>query len=329
MTKTTPMAVVVSTLTLALAGNLQAAPAIDAPMPDFTLFASMGVLDVEDRDFDPEAFELEFGVNGLIKADSFKMRYQFVAEVADAVNSRDTGGTEGEDDIHVKEAKLIFPTAYGAFVLGPRSSSGVYGDMYKNIDLFEYNETHNGKVAVSGSPLFGQAAEGQDVLAYKTPTWNNLYAVVSTLSLSESNDEDLDVKTARLIYDDKTFRFGISRVLVEQKVANKEEDYVRTALTAGYNAGALHLGATYEINEDTFNGNDFDSYGVAARYAFGKGLSTSIAYFDKDADIDTADDSGVVFQIKKQVHPNVALWAETGQFDTQADNIALGVNLKF
>ncbi|GAA0691450.1 hypothetical protein GCM10009104_17940 [Marinobacterium maritimum] len=323
------MAVVVSTLTLALAGNLQAAPAIDAPMPDFTLFASMGVLDVEDRDFDPEAFELEFGVNGLIKADSFKMRYQFVAEVADAVNSRDTGGTEGEDDIHVKEAKLIFPTAYGAFVLGPRSSSGVYGDMYKNIDLFEYNETHNGKVAVSGSPLFGQAAEGQDVLAYKTPTWNNLYAVVSTLSLSESNDEDLDVKTARLIYDDKTFRFGISRVLVEQKVANKEEDYVRTALTAGYNAGALHLGATYEINEDTFNGNDFDSYGVAARYAFGKGLSTSIAYFDKDADIDTADDSGVVFQIKKQVHPNVALWAETGQFDTQADNIALGVNLKF
>ncbi len=329
MTKTTPLAVFASALTLALYGTAQAAPAVDAPMPDFTLFASMGVLDVEDKDFDPEAFELEFGVNGLIKADSFKMRYQFVADVADAVNSRDTGGTEGEDDIHVKEAKLIFPTAYGAFVLAPRSSSGVHRDMYKNIDLFEYNETHNGGVAPTGSPLFGQAAEGQDVLAYKTPTWNNLYAVVSTLSLSESNDEDLDVKTARLIYDDKTFRFGISQVLVEQKVANKDEDYVRTALTAGYNAGALHLGATYEINEDTFNGNDFDTYGVAARYAFSEGLSTSVAYFDKDADIDTADDSGVVLQIKKQVHPNIALWAETGQYDTQTDNIALGVNLKF
>lgn len=329
MTKTTPLAVFASALTLALYGTAQAAPAVDAPMPDFTLFASMGVLDVEDKDFDPEAFELEFGVNGLIKADSFKMRYQFVADVADAVNSKDTGGTEGEDDIHVKEAKLIFPTAYGVFVLGPRSSSGVYGDMYKNIDLFEYNETHNGGVAATGSPLFGQAAEGQDVLAYKTPTWNNLYAVVSTLSLSESNDEDLDVKTARLIYDDKTFRFGISQVLVEQKVANKDEDYVRTALTAGYNTGALHLGATYEINEDTFNGNDFDSYGVAARYAFGDGLSTSVAYFDKDADIDTADDSGVVLQIKKQVHPNIALWAETGQYDNSEDNIALGVNLKF
>ncbi len=329
MTKTTPLAVFASALTLALYGTAQAAPAVDAPIPDFTLFASMGVLDVEDKDFDPEAFELEFGVNGLIKADSFKMRYQFVADVADAVNSRDTGGTEGEDDIHVKEAKLIFPTAYGAFVLAPRSSSGVHRDMYKNIDLFEYNETHNGGVAPTGSPLFGQAAEGQDVLAYKTPTWNNLYAVVSTLSLSESNDEDLDVKTARLIYDDKTFRFGISRVLVEEKVANKDEDYVRTAFTAGYNIGTLHLGTTYEINEDTFNGNDFDTYGVAARYTFGEGLSTSIAYFDKDADIDTADDSGVVLQIKKQVHPNIALWAETGQFDTQTDNIALGVNLKF
>lgn len=324
-----PISVLTSGLVLALAGSVQAAPTLEAPMPDFTLFASMGVLDVEDKDFDPEAFELEFGVKGLVKADGFKMLYEFVADVSDAVNSDDTNGVEGEDDIHVKEARLIFPTRYGAFVLAPRSTSGVYGDMYRNINLFEYNETHNGSVAITGSALFGQAAEGQDVLAYKTPVWNNLYAVVSTLSLDEDNGEDFDVKTARLIYDDKTFLFGISRVLVEEKVAGKDDDYVRTALTAGVTLDALHLGATYEINEDTFNGNDFDSYGVAARYAFGKGLSTSVAYFDKDADKDSFDDQGVVFQIKKQVHPNIALWAETGQFDVEDDNIALGINLKF
>ncbi|MGB2130954.1 MAG: porin [Marinobacterium sp.] len=329
MTTRKSTCVLASALTLALTGAAQAAPNIEAPMPDFTLQASLGVLDVADKDFDPEAFELELGFKGLIKADGFKMRYVFVADIADAVNSRDTGGAEGEDDIHVKEAKLIFPTAYGAFILAPRTSSGLYRDLYQNIDLFEYNETHNGKVAVTGSPLFGQAAEAQDVLAYKSPTWNNLYAVVSTVSIDEGNNEDLDVKTARLVYDDKTFRFGISRILAEGNLANKDKDYTRTAFTAGYNIGGLHLGTTYEINEDTFNGNDFDTYGVAARYAFGAGLSTSVAYFDKDADIDIADDSGVLLQLKKQVHPNVSIWAETGQFDTHADNIALGVNLKF
>lgn len=324
-----PFVALTSTLALVVATAAHADGGLDAPMPDFTLFASMGVLDVEDKDFDPEAFELEFGVKGLVKADGFKMLYEFVADVSDAVNSDDTNGTEGEDDIHVKEAKLIFPTSYGAFVLAPRITSGIYSDMYRNINLFEYNETHNGGTQATGSPLFGQSAEGQDVLAYKTPVWNNLYAVVSTLSLDEDNGEDFDVKTARLIYDDKTFLFGISRVLVEEKVASKDDDYVRSAVTAGVTLDAVHLGATYEINEDTFNGNDYDSYGVAASYTFDKGLSTSIAYFDKDADIDSADDNGVVFQVKKQVHPNIALWAETGQFDVQADNIAVGVNLKF
>ncbi|MBV0934268.1 porin [Marinobacterium weihaiense] len=329
MTTTTSTAVLASALTLAISGAVQAAPAIEAPMPDFTLFASLGALDIDDRDFDPEAFELEFGVNGLIKADAFKMRYQFVADVSDAVNNRDTGGTEGEDDIHVKEAKLIFPTHYGVFVLAPRSSSGVQRDMYANINLFEYNETHHGRITPTGNPIFNQADEGQDVLAYATPRWNNLRMVFSTLSLSEDNSEDLDVKTARLIYDNTALNLGISRVLTEKTVVGAGDDYARTALTAGYDVGQLHLGATYEINEDTFNNNDFDSYGVAARYQFQAGLSAALGYYDKDADNDDADNTGVVVQLKKQVHPNVSLWAETGQYDNSADNIALGVNLTF
>ncbi|PSL16122.1 porin-like protein [Marinobacterium halophilum] len=329
MTKTSSTAALASALTLVISGAAQAAPALEAPLPNFTLFASMGVLDVEDKDFDPEAFELEFGVNGLIKADAFKMRYQFVADVADAVNSRDTGGKEGEGDIHVKEAKLIFPSNYGVFVLAPRSSSGVQRDMYSNINLFEYNETHNGRTTPTGNPIFNQADEGQDVLAYVTPKWNNMRMVFSTLSLSEDNSEDLDVKTARLIYDNKALNLGISRVLTEKTVVGADEDYVRTALTAGYNFGQLHMGATYEINEDTFNSNDFDSFGIAARYQFQEGLSAALGYYDKDADNDAADNNGVVFQVKKQIHPSVSLWAETGQYDNGADNIALGVNLKF
>ncbi|MBR9830341.1 MAG: porin [Oceanospirillales bacterium] len=329
MTKTSSTAALASALTLVISGAAQAAPALEAPLPNFTLFASMGVLDVEDKDFDPETFELEFGVNGLIKADAFKMRYQFVADVADAVNSRDTGGKEGEGDIHVKEAKLIFPTNYGVFVLAPRSNSGVQRDMYSNINLFEYNETHNGRTTPTGNPIFNQADEGQDVLAYVTPKWNNMRMVFSTLSLSEDNSEDLDVKTARLIYDNKALNLGISRVLTEKTVVGADEDYVRTALTAGYNFGQLHMGATYEINEDTFNSNDFDSFGIAARYQFQEGLSAALGYYDKDADNDAADNNGVVFQVKKQIHPSVSLWAETGQYDNGADNIALGVNLKF
>ncbi len=319
-----------STLALGIlmASGAYAGEGIEFTKPEFHMFTSFGVLEVENKDFDPEAFELEAGVQGMASYEDFKMKYEFTVDMAQAANREDASGDK--DEIRVKEAKALFPTKIGTFLLAPRTTSGTYRNLYDNINIFEYNETHNGKETATGNPIFNQADEGQDVIAYITPRWHNTFIVAAVLAVQEDNDEDADLKAIRVVHKGEKLNWGASYILVDSNmhpVAN--DDYTRMAFTAGYKFDQLHLGATYEINEDTFNSNDFDSYGVAARYSFGQGMSAALGYYDKDADIDVADNSGIVFQIKKELSPNIALWAETGQYDNSADNLALGVNLKF
>ncbi|SIP93208.1 porin [Marinobacterium stanieri] len=311
-----------------MASAASANDALEFSKPDFHMFTSFGALEVENKDFDPEAFELEAGVKGLVSYDSFKMKYEFTVDMAQAANRDDSAADD--DEIRVKEAKAFFPTQYGTLLLAPRTTSGTYRNLYDNINIFEYNETHNGRETSTGNPIFNQADEGQDVIAYITPRWHNTFIVAAILAVQEDNDEDAEVKAIRLVHKGEKLNWGLSHIQVDANMHPvATDDYTRMAFTAGYKFDQLHLGATYEINEDTFNSNDFDSYGVAARYSFGKGMSAALGYYDKDADIDAADNSGVVFQVKKELSPNIALWAETGQYDNSDDNIALGVNLKF
>ncbi|WP_432695007.1 porin [Marinobacterium sp. YM272] len=314
-----------------MASGAYASDALELPKPEFHGFFSMGALKAENKDFDPEAFELEAGIHGLVGYQDFKMKYEFTVDMAQAANRDDANGDD--DEIRVKEAKAFFPTPYGTFLLAPRTTSGTYRNLYDNINIFEYNETHNGRETSTGNPIFSQADEGQDVIAYITPRWHNTFIVAAMLAIQEDNDVDSDVKAIRVVHKGEQLSLGASYILIDENVppaaAGATDDAKRIAFTAGYDFDNLHLGATYEINKDTFNGNDFDSYGVAGRYSFGNGLSAALGYYDKDADIDATDNYGVVFQVKKQLHPQIALWAETGQYDTTDNNVAVGVNLKF
>ncbi|WP_027854872.1 porin [Marinobacterium litorale] len=330
--KKTALGFVLTTLGVAVAAaNSAQASELEFEKPNFTMFASLGVLDREDADYDPEVFELELGLKGLVKLDEFKMVYSLAADVADAANSKDTGGADGESDIHIRDAKVVFPTRYGAFVLAPRTPSGQLRELYSNVDLFEYNETHSGAVSPTGMKgIFGQGDEGQDVVAYVTPTFNNIKATMAMLSINETNGNDIDVKAFRVVYDDKKLNLGAGIVVADQSLAGADDDYKRMAFTAGYSFERFDIGATYEINEDTFGPNgDYDSYGVTGRYHFGNGYSVAAGYYEKDSDVDANDNDGMVFQAKKAFSKNIVAWAETGQYDKTADNVAVGVNIKF
>ncbi|SEG66761.1 porin [Marinobacterium lutimaris] len=317
--------------TAVLGANAANAAKPEIPLPEFTMFTSLGVLNVEDKDYDPEAFEAEFGLKGLVKLDEFKMLYVLNVDVSDAINSEDTGGSAGESDIHVKDAKVIFPTQYGTFVLAPRGASGQLRDLYSNINIFEYNETHSGKVTPTGmAGIFGQADEGQDILAYVTPAFYNIKFTASALSVREANDNEIDVKSFRLIYDDGALHLGAGLVIADEAMAGADDDYKRAAFSAGYRFSNLDLGATYEINTDTFGpAGDYDSYGLTGRYHFSNGYSAALGYFNKDSDVDANDNDGVVVQVKKTFNANVAAWAEAGSYDITPDNFAVGVNIKF
>lgn len=322
------MYAVTAALSLAATNSSVAAPP-DFSMPKFTTFTSLGVLQADEKDLDPEAFEIEVGFKGAIKVDSFKALYALNVDVSKAVNAKDTHGTAGESDIHVKEAKIVIPSKYGTFVLAPRSASKHLSEMYSNIDIFEYNETHASDTP-TGMPIFGQASEGQDVIGYSTPEFKNFKISAAMLSLYEDNNNDVDVKSFRIIYDDKKMHIGAGIVISDESVANAAEDYKRSSLTAGYKFSKLDIGTTYEMNEDTFGtAGDYDSLGVTARYHFDDGLSFAAGYFDKDSEIDANDNQGTVLQLKKEFSPNFEAWAETGQYDNSADNVALGLNIKF
>lgn len=308
--------------------------AMEVSEPKLHLFASAGVLDAESSDFDPEAFEFEVGLSGLVKTDEYKMKYQLVADVSSAINSRDTNGrgSDGNDDIHIKEAKLIFPTEYGVFVLAPRSTSGIWREVYGGINAFEYNEPHSGGVTPTGNPIFGQADEGQDIVAYVTPKLldKRLHFVASTLSIVENNDNDVDVLALRAIWKQGPFRFGVSRVEADRSLAGAGDDYVRYATSAAYNFGSTEIAALFEKNEDTFGpAGDFDSYGLVGKHKFNTDWSLALGYFDKDSEVDSNDDSGYVTTVRRHISDRVSLWAEVGRWDKADDNIALGVNFKY
>lgn len=310
--------------------NAASASDLQVDAPKFTLFTSLGALKVQNKDFDPEAFNAEVGVKGKIHVDQFKMLYQLVGDVSNAINSKDTHGPDGSADMHVKEAKVIFPTNYGTFVLAPRSTSGQYRDLYSNINIFEYNKTNNGKIHPTGNTFFGQADEGQDIVAWASPVYHHVRATAAILSIYEDNNTNVDVKSFRLVYKKDRLNLGAGIVVSDKNLAGATKNYTRTAVTAGYRFDRLDLGTTFEHNKDTFGpAGDYDTYGITGRYHLGDGYSAALGYFNKNSKNNLHDDSGVVLQLKHKIGKHVALWAETGQYDKAASNIAVGVNIRY
>ncbi|WP_268238079.1 porin [Marinobacterium nitratireducens] len=290
---------------------------------------SVGAVD-DEKDFEAEAYELEFGIKGVYELEGFKAAYQLLVDVSDAANADED--TDGEDEIHVRQASVAFPTRYGSFVIAPRSVSGQFRNIYGGLRKFEYNEPHANTPAAGGK-IFEQPDEGQNVLAYVSPNWNGFQVVGASLQINEDNGEDHDVISVRALYWGDNWNVGIGRVSVDQEVGppGADHNYNRDSIGFAYNLDKLELGGVYELNSDRFGGDDSKVLGVAAKYHFSQGWSSSLGYFDKDYDDDDTgtDDSLLVLNLKKQLEKNVSLWAEIGEYDEAEDNIAVGVNIAF
>ncbi|MFC6674284.1 porin [Marinobacterium aestuariivivens] len=290
---------------------------------------SVGALN-DEKDFETEAYELELGIKGVYDIEGIKAAYELLADFADAANAEED--IDGEDEIHVRQASVAFRTQYGAFVIAPRAVSGQFRNIYGGLRKFEYNEPHASTPAAGGK-VFEQPDEGQNVLAYVSPNWNGFQLIGASLQINEDNDEDHDVIAVRAVYWGNNWNIGIGRVNVDKEAGppSANDDYNRDSIGFAYNFSKFELGGVYERNSDRFGGDDSDVFGVAAKYHFGQGWSSSLGYFDKDYDNDDTgvDNSLVVLNLKKQLKDNVNLWAEAGEYDEGSDNIALGVNVEF
>ncbi len=292
--------------------------------PSFYGTLSLGVQKVDNQvDVDGSVFEASVGVKGMYKVDDFKLIYKLEADLADAGNM-----SNGSDDINVKNAVFVLPTGIGAFVIAPRVQSGQQAELYKMVDIFEYNTADTGT-------LWGQPDSATSVFAYKTPTFANTHVVAAILTLKQNgtssnyNDNLVDALALRAIHKSGDLYLGVGNVMVSADQTGASKDYNRTALTAGYTMGNVQLGATLEHQGDHPSGSDADVLGVAADVQLGGGYSLGIGYTDRDSENDANDDSMLAFIARKQISDNVYAWAEVGSYNESDDNYSAGINVDF
>ncbi|WP_046078973.1 porin [Halomonas sp. HG01] len=320
---------------LALFLTMPAQAVADAPHagPHFSGTLSGGVLDVDDRDSDLWAFKAEAGVDGLYRVnDDLRIRYELVGDFANAINSVDaqtwTPGAHAQEEgeIYVRTARVFLLTDYGSLGLQPRAPSGFWGQIYRNIDTFEYNRLHK---QTGQNAIFGQSEQGTDVLSYGSPKFHGFRFIAAALTPDNHNGEELDVVTGRLVYDQGPLNAGIGHTRIDTP-AGDGYDLTRTSFGLGYDFGMIRLGGVYEHNDDRADSTNrgFDAWGVNASARFTDAWSASLGYAENDNPGD-ADNSNVTGIVRHHFNDRVYAFLEAASYQNSDDNLATGISVSF
>lgn len=325
-------------LTAGLTTQVQAATEHNGP--DFFGKLNVGVLSAGSRDVDVFTMKADVGFKGLYSTDSgVKFKYEVVADLAGEMNGADSTGTtwtSGENttldegsssasDIDIHTARVFIITKAGLFLVGPRTMSGQWYQLYSNVDKFEYNRMHT---QTGVNAMFTQAEQGDDVLAYVSPELTKgLRFIAAGLTIADANGEDLDATAWRFVYKKGAFNAGFGNVNVSDKLAPAEIN--RTALTAGYDFGKFSIGATYENTDmDMDNANNV-SMAVVGELDMTDAVTATLGYVNKDHDNDANDNTAILAKLAYQFDKNIKVYAEGGQYDETPNNLMAGVSVSF
>jgi hypothetical protein len=297
---------------------------------------NIGALKVSDRDIAPWAFDIESNVDGLfILNDELKIKYQLGVNATRAANDNETDGSTWalgspsdvtDENVYIRNAKIIMITDYGSLVVAPRTVSGQWMQVYGDLDTFEYNRFHSQSGNIS---FFNQAEQTEDLFGYSTPKFGGFQFGTSIVATNENNGVDGDVWTNRLTYRNGGFYLAASHTIMQAEALPTNRDYKRSAFAVSYDAGMFKFASVYEMDRDHPSG-DFDVYGINLQFKPNEDWTLNAAYVEKDHDTnDTLDKDGAVLGVKRHFGDSVMLFAETGQYSGAPDNIATGVSLKF
>lgn len=291
-----------------------------------------GVLNVQDRDVDLWAFKAEAGLGGIYAVnDGLRIRYDLVVDLANAINSVDdqtwSPGAHRQDDgeIYLRTARVLLMTDYGTLGLQPRVPSGFWNQIYRNIDVFEYNRFHG---QTGQNAIFGQAEQGSDVLSYTTPRFHGLQFTGAVITSNPQNDQNFDVYTGRLVYEQGPLNFGIGHTQVRRPGINNLH---RTSFGIGYDFGMVQLGGVYEHNDDRENSGgaaDFDAWGVNVSANPTDDWSFSLGYAENDKH-HGLDNNAWVGTVRHHFNQNVYAFLEAGRYDRTDNNVAAGLSVSF
>lgn len=301
--------------------------------PHFSGTLTGGVLNVADRDMDLWAFKAEAGISGIYNVnENLRIRYDLIADFANAINSVDhqtwSPGAHQQDEgeIYIRTARVLLLTDYGSFGFQPRDPSGFWGQIYRNIDTFEYNRFHG---QTGQNAIFGQNEQGGDVLSYGSPKFYGFQFIGTTLTTNPNNDEEADIVVGRLVYDQGPLNFGVGHLQIDTPVKDGYDLY-RTSIGAGYDFGMFQLGGVYEHNDDRAKTTDrsFDAWGVNISANLNELWSASLGYTENDRPNNT-DNSAVVGIVRHHFNDDVYAFLEAGSYDRTDDNLAVGLSVSF
>lgn len=291
-----------------------------------------GVLNVQDRDVDPWAFKAEAGLGGGYTVnDGLRIRYDLVADFANAINSVDdqtwTPGAHRQEngEIYIRTARVLLMTDYGTLGLQPRVPSGFWNQIYRNIDVFEYNRFHG---QTGQNAIFGQNEQASDVLSYTTPRSHGFQFTGALITPTAQNDQHIDIVTGRLIYEQGALNVGIGHTQVRRPGINNLH---RTSFGLGYDFGMVKLGGVYEYNDDRESSGspaDFDAWGVNASTHLSDDWSISLGYAENDKKLDL-DNSVWVGAVRHHFTQDVYAFLEAGQYDRTDNNLSAGISISF
>ncbi|NIC07168.1 porin [Billgrantia bachuensis] len=332
MTTATRLALAPLTLSLAVTFSGAVVANDHHAGPNFSGTLTGGVLNVQDRDADLWAFKAEAGLGGVYTVnDGLRIRYDLVADFANAINSVDeqtwTPGGHRQDDgeIYMRTARVLLMTDYGTIGLQPRVPSGFWGHIYRNVDVFEYNRFHG---QTGQNAIFGQAEQGSDVFSYGSPRFGGFQFIGAVLTTNAQNDQDFDVVTGRLVYDQGPLNFGVGHTQVRRPGI---DDLHRTSFGIGYDFGMIQLGGVYEHNDDRENNEspaDFDAWGVNVSASLSDAWSVSLGYAENDKNLEL-DNDALVGTIRRHFNHNVYAFLEAGRYDRTDNNVAAGLSVSF
>ena len=292
-----------------------------------------GALNVSDRDLDAWAFKAQLGLGGLYTVnDGLRIRYDLVADFANAINSVDfpktwTRGSHRQDDeeIHVTTARVLLLTDYGSLGFQPRVPSAFWAQLYHNVNKFEYNQMHG---QTGQNAIFGQNELASDVISYGTPKFGSFQFIGAVLTTNEYSNQDFDVYTGRLIYDQGPLNFGVGHTQVRRPGINNLH---RTTFGIGYDFGLVQLGGVYEHNDDRENSSsaaNFDAWGVNVSANLTDNWSASLTYAENDKNLNL-DNDVVAGIVRYHFNEDVYAFVEAATYDKTDDNWAVGISVNF
>ncbi len=305
--------------------------------PEITGRLNTAIVSAGSHDIDVRAIGAHLGISHLEKLDNgMKLKYELVADFSGEINGTDANGqvyTSGDrdnsGDVYVETAKMVLITKAGVLVYGPRLLSGQWKQIYSGVDKFEYNRMHG---QMGQSAIFGQPYQVGNVIAYASPELApGLKFVGAVLTPIDYNDDDVDVKSARLVYKKGALSAAVGRVWYSSEFPNIG-NYERTALGASYDFGKLNLGAVYEGNKEI--ANEYDSYAVVADMKLSDTIAVTLGYANKSADNEAANKTGMIGKLKYKTSKKTYMYIEGGSYEGDgdinfADNVLFGMNAKF